>query len=182
MQAKPESHPLTMEPCEHKKKISSKRFETYTNLHRARQTSSPPNFSCSASRASNHSYSLCFVLTTAISPIPSGLTVCARLPVHIRRISSSSMKTRLLGILTSAMFCKTGRSSRYLRSAHIRRWASPALWKSVGDGFSMVPRVMLDKKPARSRMERMPKFCFVCSTDTCWCLARKAFCTRAQRS
>jgi len=128
------------------------------STHRARQITSPSNFKCIASRNSNHSCSLLLVRTTAISPIPSGLTVCARLPVQIRRISSRFMNMRLLGRLTSDMACNTGLSSRYLRSAQIRRWVSATSWKSSGEGESTVPRVICDKKPALSKIDRIPRF------------------------
>lgn len=149
---------------------------------RARHITSPSKFSCKASRASNHSCSLLFVRTTAISPIPSGLIVCARRPEQIRRNSPMSMKIRLLGLLMSSISERTGRSSRYLSSAHIRRWASPTRRKSVGEGDSMVPRVTLEMKPVRRSMLRIPRFCVVWSTAILLCRARKAFWTRAHRS
>lgn len=149
---------------------------------RARQITSPSKFNCKASRASNHSCSLLFVRTTAISPMPKGLIVCARRPEQIRRSSPMSMKMRLLGLLMSSMSESTGRSSRYLSSAHIRRWASPTRRKSVGEGDSMVPRVTLEMKPVRRSMLRIPRFCVVWSTAILWCRARKAFWTRAHRS
>lgn len=89
--------------------------------HRARHTTSPPSPSRKASRASSHSCSLSSVCTTATSPIPRGFTCCALRPEHILRISSGDINIRLLGLLMSSMPFSTGRSSRYFRSAHIRR-------------------------------------------------------------
>ena len=138
--------------------------------------------SCNASLASNHSYSLFFVRRTAISPIPNGLTVFAERPEHSRRISLMSMNTRLLGLLTRCMFSRSGLSFLYFRSAHIRRCASPASTNLSGHGASIVPRVMLVRKPARRRMERMPRFWVVWGTEMRAWRARKAFWRRAQRS
>ena len=150
--------------------------------YRARQTTSPASLNCSASRASNHSCSLLFVWMTATSPKPSGLTWFDPLPEHNSRIPLISMITRLLGLLISSICCSTGRSSRYLSSAHIRRSGSPTVKKSIGDGASIVPRVMLDKKPARNRIDRMPRFWIEWWTAILVCRARKAFWRWAQRS
>lgn len=89
--------------------------------HCARQITSPDNFIWRASRASSHSFSLSFVFTTAISPNARGFIVWALRPEHSRRSSDGSKKIRLLGLLMSDMPRSTGRSSRYLRSAHILR-------------------------------------------------------------
>lgn len=154
----------------------------YSNIHRALQTTSPGMPNCNASLASSHSCSFFFVRTTAISPIPKGFIVCALRPLHILLISPRSMKTRRLGKLMRLIYERTGLSSRYLSSAHIRRSASPTHSKSDGEGDAMVPRVMLLRKPARNRIERIPRFCVEWSTATKRCRARKAFWRRAQRS
>lgn len=150
--------------------------------YEARQITSPLRRSCNASLASNHSYSLLFVRNTAISPMPRGLTVFAERPVHNRRISLMSMNTRLLGLLTRCMFSRIGLSFLYLRSAHIRRCASPASTNFSGEGASTVPRVMLVINPERRRMERTPRFWVVWGTEMRAWRARKAFWRRAQRS
>lgn len=134
--------------------------QPYWALH----TTSPSNLICNASLASNHSCSLLFVCTTAISPRPKGLMVCARRPEQIRLISEVSMKTLRLGFDTSDMELRTGRSSRYFNSAHIRFCASPTVWNESGEGPSMVPRVRELMKPVRRRIERMPRFWVVWST------------------
>jgi len=135
--------------------------------HRALQMTSPDTFNRKASRASNHSCSLKFVLTIAISPNRNGLTNCALLPVEIARSSLVSIKTRLLGLLTTSMWLRTGLSSRYFSVAHIRRSVSLALWKATGSGSSTVPLVIFVMKPLRRRMDRIPRFVVVCSTGTC---------------
>ena len=126
--------------------------------YRARQITSPDKFSLSASLASNHSYSLLLVLTTAISPIPNGATCWALRPEQILRISPTSMNIFLLGRLISSILFRTGRSSRYLSSAQIRLRDSLASMKALGDGPSIVPRVTARMKPERRRMERIPRF------------------------
>ena len=54
--------------------------------------------------------------------------------------------------------------------------------KSAGEGDAIVPRVKEEMKPARRRMERMPRFWEVCGTEIRACRARKAFWTCAQRA
>jgi len=149
----------------------------------ARQTTSPSNPILSASLASSHSHSFFFVLTTAISPMPSGFTALALLPEHTLPNSWGLINTLLLGRLTRAMALRTGASARYLSSAHMRCSAGDfEASKSTGEGEVMVPRVREERKPARRRMERMPRFWVVCGTAMCVCRARKAFWRRAQRS
>ena len=89
---------------------------------------------------------------------------------------------RLEGFEISSMFVRTGRSSRYFKSAHIMRFDSGAVCQALGSGAERVPRVIELIKPARRRTFKMPRFCTVWGTATWARRARNPFCIRAQRS
>ena len=151
--------------------------------HRALHSTSPPNLSRNASLISTNWCNLLRVLTMATSPMSKGLiTHCALLPVHSRWISFVSMKMRFEGFEINSMFVRTGRSSRYFKSAHIMRFDSGAVCQAIRSGAERVPRVMEVINPARRRTFKMPRFWTVCGTATWARRARNAFCIRAQRS
>ena len=126
--------------------------------HDALQMTSPSNPNRTASLASTHSCSLFFVCTTATSPIPNGLTVCALLPLHILLISSNDNTFLKLGFDTACISFNTGRSALYLSSAQMRRSGSEAEAKAEGKGAWDVPRVSDWMSPDRRRTESMPRF------------------------
>ena len=144
---------------------------------------SPGIFSARASLASSHSCSLTLVRTMATSPMPRGFTCCVVRPEQMARRSERDMKTRLLGWLMSSMVVRTGWSLRYLRDAQMR-WEERAVLeeKAEGEGPAVVPRVREEMKPARRRMERMPRDWVVCGRAREACRARKAFCSFEQTS
>ncbi len=91
----------------------------------------------------------------------SAFTCFALRPEQISRRSVRSTLIDLLGLLMSFMALRTGLSSRYLRSAHIRLCTSLAVLKSSGEEEVIVPRLMEEMKPDLRSMERMPRFCLV---------------------
>lgn len=152
-----------------------------SSTYETRATTSPPYPLLIASLTSHHPF---FPQSTIpISPISSGLTNLALLPVANLNSSSLSIVNFLLGFETTFIFSNTGLSSgRNFRSTHNLRAAGLAEVYEMGEGPVWVPRETLWMNPCWRRMERMERLSLVEAMEMERSRAREAFWSIVHRS